>query len=226
VPAAKAAALLERARHGAPLTLAQARAEIGRQLLAWQGDFYRALQDAGFRATSFGPYQAPESAAPWFNCWANTNADQIPKPRAQTASSRCGSQSSLFIAGDLESGRIQLTHEYLRSVDLNAMQFAAYLSRAYAPTGGGFGSRKRMTRSECSQSFVTPAQGAGAPVLLATWCARAYRDFAGIYDVTLTTVTQDRDTQALISRLSMRGVGYDAALALGQRFMESIAWTK
>ncbi|MDR0275223.1 MAG: serine protease [Burkholderiaceae bacterium] len=226
VPAGKAAALLERARHNAPLTLAQARAEIGRQLLAWQGDFYRALQDAGFRAASLGPYQAPESAAPWFNCWANTNADQMPKPRAQTASSRCGSQSSVFIADDLESGRIQLSHDYLRSVDLNAMQFAAYLSRAWAPAGGGgFGSRKRMTRDECRQSFVASGQAA-APVLLATWCARAYRDFAGIYDVTLTTVTQDRSAEALISRLSMRGVGYDAALALGQRFMESIAWTK
>jgi hypothetical protein len=214
--------------HDAPLTLAQTRAEIGRQLLAWQSGFYRALQDQGFRLTKFGPYQAPESAAPWFNCWASTNADQTPKPRAQTANSRCSSQSSLFIADDLESGRVQLSHTYLRSVDLNAFQFSSFLSGAYAPMSiDSMGwSRKRMTRNECHDDFVAPAQAAAAPVLHATWCAHAYRDFPNLYDVALTTVTQDRGKEALVSRLTMQGVSYQVALALTQRFMESITWAK
>ena len=63
-------------------------------------------------------------------------------------------------------------------------------------------------------------------MLRAVWCARAYRDFSGIYDVAITTVTQDRDKEALISRLSMQGVSYDNALALAQRFVGEVAWTK
>lgn len=227
VPAGKAAALLERARVSAALDPAQTRDEIDRQLLAWQDGFYRALGEQGLRATTFGPYQAPESAASWFNCWARTNAEQTPKPRAQMDSSSCNSQSSLFVAEDIESGRTELTHAYVRSGDLNAFQFAAFLSQYYASASMGRSwSRKRLTQPECHEDFVAPADAATAPVLRAVWCARAYRDFAGLYDVALTTVTQDRDHEALVSRLAMQGVSYDNALALGRRFIGAIAWTK
>lgn len=227
VPAAKAAALLERARKDAPLGLAQARDEIDRQLLAWQSGFYRSLDEKGFRETTFGPYRAPESSASWFNCWARTNAEQTPKPRAQMDSSSCQSQSSLFIAEDIESGRAELTHAYVRSGDLNAFQFAAFLSQYYGSAAMSRSwSRKRLTQPECREDFVAPADAATAPVLRVIWCARAYRDFAGLYDVALTTVTQDRDKEALVSRLAMQGISYDNALALGKRFTGAITWAK
>ncbi len=40
--------------------------------------------------------------------------------------------------------------------------------------------------------------------------------FAGVYDVAVTTITQDREKEALISRLSMQGVSYENALTLAQ----------
>ena len=227
VPAGKAAALLARARANAPLDLAHARDEIDRQLLAWQADFYHALGEQGFRSATLGPYQAPESAAPWFNCWARTNADQTPKPRAQLDSTSCSSQSSLFIAEDIETGRAEISHAYVRSVDLNPFQFAAFVSQYYGAAGMiRSWSRKRLTQPECHEDFVEHGDSAAGPVLRTVWCARAYRDFAGIYDVAITTVTQDRDKEALISRLSMQGVSYDNALALAQRFVGEIAWAK
>lgn len=227
VPARKAAALLERARKEAPLDLARAREEIDRQLLEWQGGFYKSLEDSGFRETTFGPYQAPESAAPWFNCWARTNAEQIPKPRAQMDGSSCRSQSSLFVAEDIESGGAEFTQAYLRSTDLNAFQFSAFASQYYGSAAlARSWSRKRLTAPECHEAFVAPADATAAPVLRAVWCARAYRDFAGVYDVALTTVTQDREKEALVSRLALQGVSYDNALALAQRFMGAVTWTK
>ena len=227
VPARKAAALLVRARKDAPLNLAHARDEIDRQLLDWQSGFYQSLEAKGFRATKFGPYQAPESAASWFNCWARTNAEQTPKPRAQMDSSSCNSQSSLFVAEDIESGRTELTHAYVRSTDLNAFQFAAFLSQYYGSAAMTRSwSRKRLTQPECHEDFIAPIDAAMAPVLRAVWCARAYRDFAGLYDVALTTVTQDRDKEALVSRLAMQGISYDNALALAKRFMGAVTWTK
>ena len=227
VPAAKAAALLARAKTEPPLDLSHARDEIDRQLIAWQADFYHALGEQGFRGTALGPYEAPESSAPWFNCWARTNADQTPKPRAQLDSTSCSSQSSLFIAEDIETGRAELSHAYLRSNDLNPFQFAAFVSQYYG--AGGMirsWSRKRLTQPECHEDFVERGDSAAGPVLRTVWCARAYRDFAGIYDVAITTVTQDRDKEALISRLAMHGVSYDNALTLAQRFVGEVAWAK
>jgi len=86
--------------------------------------------------------------------------------------------------------------------------------------------RKRLTQPECHEDFLERADGATYPVVRAVWCARAYRDFAGIYDVAITTVTQDRDREALVSRLSMQGVSYDNALTLAQRFVGEVAWAK
>ncbi len=228
VPASKVSALFERAKTEPPLDLGHVRDEIDRQLVTWQGAFYHALGEQGFKAATLGPYEAPESAAPWFNCWARTNADQTPKPRAQLDSTSCSSQSSLYIAEDIETGRAELSHAYVRSVDLNPFQFAAFVSQYY----GGAGmirswSRKRLTQPECHEDFVQRDDGGKAgPVMRTVWCARAYRDFAGIYDVAITTVTQDRDKEALVSRLAMQGVSYENAVTLAQRFLGELAWAK
>jgi len=54
------------------------------------------------------------------------------------------------------------------------------------------------------------------------WCAQAYREFDSLYDVALTAVTEDDGTQALVSRLALQAVGYDAAIALSKRFLEAV----
>lgn len=227
VPARRASALVERARSNPPIGIDVVREEIDRQLLDWQAGFYGALIAKGWRSTPFGPYQAPESEAPWFNCWAQTNAEKAPKPRAQVDGATCSTPSALFVAEDIQSGSAQFSHAYVRSNELNAFQFATFVSqlpifRSAGMTGAW--QRKRLTRPECEERFV--AASPAAPALHAIWCARAYRDFADLYDVALTLVTQDRDREALVSRLVVQGIAYDNALTLGRRFLEGVAWTK
>jgi serine protease Do len=38
----------------------------------------------------------------------------------------------------------------------------------------------------------------------------------------LTAVTQDRGTEALVSRLSLQAIGYDEAITLTKRFLEAV----
>ena len=220
VPARHAAALLARAEGSAPMTADQARAEIGRQLVAWQQSLYAALAERGFRATTLGPYAAPESRATWFSCWSRTNAGATPKPRALANQTSCSTQASLFVAGDLDTGQVDLSHTYAQSVDLNAFQFASYVTEIYHDDGYG-GRRRRLTPARCHEDFVA-GTGPSRPLLRVVWCARAYRDFKGIYDVSVIAVTQDRDREALVSRLSMRGASYENAQALARRFLDAI----
>ena len=58
------------------------------------------------------------------------------------------------------------------------------------------------------------------------WCARAYREFDGLYDVALVAVTQDDGSEALVSRLNLQAIGYDDAMALGKRFLEAVQVTR
>lgn len=222
VPAKHAAELLARAQAGAPMTPAEARAEIGRQLGTWQATLYDALATRGFRPVAQGPYLAPESAATWFSCWSSTNAADTPRPRAIAEQTSCSTQASVFVAGDLDTGEVDLAHAYLRSVDLNAFQFAAFVSELYRSDRLGNGRRRRLTPTQCQEDFARAGSDKAHPVLRVLWCARAYRDFAGLYDVAVTAVTQDRSRQALLSRLYMRGASWANARALSRRFLDSI----
>ncbi|HEV8027327.1 MAG TPA: serine protease [Stellaceae bacterium] len=226
VPVRFAAALLARARGAEPLEPAAFHAEIGRQLAAWQARLYASFAERGFRAAGFGPYQAAESTAPWFTCWSQTNAGQVPKPRASVDVTNCNSDTQLFIAGDLTTGLIHIGHSFVRALDLNAFQFAAFLTQqAQTPWLGGFG-RKWLTQRRCHEDFVTATPEGEHPALRAVWCARAYREFAGLYDVSVTAVTEDRGSEALVSRLTLQAIDYDDALKITRLFLEDMQWTR
>ena len=212
VPARFAAALIERARKGPALVVDKAREEVGRQLDGWQASFYDALKTQGFRTASYGPYRGLESAAPWMTCWASTNADQLPKPRTAVNTTRCSSATGIFVSDRILTGRVDLSYSYYKAIDLNAFQFAKELSQR-AP-GPGFDARggKRLTEQECRDDFVRGGAGVRPP-LRATWCMRAYREFEGLYNVTLLALTQDRDREALLAQLTMQGVSHANAVA-------------
>ncbi len=226
VPARFAAALLEAARSSATLSPESTRAEIGRQLTVWQSGLYQTLGEQGFHAATFGPYRAPESSAAWFNCWARTNADKLPKPRALVDTTNCNNQMWLFVSGDMYTGNVEFSHSHVRSVDLNAFQFSNFVSQQYQPSWLGGTAHKRLTQQRCHEDFLSTSASAEHPPLRAIWCARAYREFEGLYDVTVVAITQDRDTEALISRLNMQGVAYSNALALAKRFLAAVEWAK
>src|ERR1700761_5689821 len=81
VPARFAAALLDRSRDRKPAP-ADLRNEVSQQLGSWRSALYKSFAERGFSPRSLGPYQAPETTAPWFECWGQTNASASPKPRA------------------------------------------------------------------------------------------------------------------------------------------------
>ena len=229
VPARFAVDLLRHARDANLAPVADFRAEIGRQLAAWQSGLYKSVDAGGFRAIAFGPYQAPESAAPWFTCWAQTNAGAVPKPRAGLNSTTCRSNTTLFVANDLVTGLISLNHSYARAAGLNEFQFASFLSAQVQPRpslGGGFVPRKWQTAPRCHEDFMVASAAQDRPPLRVTWCAQAYREFGGLYDVSVTAVTEDRGSEALVSRLNLQAVAYADAMALSRRFLEAVQWTR
>ncbi len=223
VPARYAAALIERARKGPPLAVDKAKEEVGRQLDSWQASFYETLKREGFRSSNYGPYRGLESSASWMTCWASTNADQMPRPRTAVNNTRCSSQTGIFVSDRILTGRVDISYSYYKAIDLNSFQFAKELSQRSA--GPSYDSRggKRLTEQECRDDFVRAGDGA-RPALRATWCMRAYREFEGLYNVTLLALTQDRDREALLGQLTMQGVSHANAVALGRRFLESIEW--
>ena len=226
VPARFAAALLARAGDGTAPDPKSLKAEIGKQLSTWQAGFYKATSDAGLKSSVAGPYSAPESAASWFTCWARSNADHVPKQRFAVDSTYCYTDSRVFVAEGLSTGLIQLSHAYFRSTDLNEAQFASLMT---LQGHGGMAtqwSRKWLTRQSCRDDFIEAAKPADGPVQRVIWCARAFRDFDDLYEISMTLVTEDQSSEALVTRLELDGVSFENALSLSRRFVEAVRWNR
>ena len=222
VPARFAAALLARGQDAKPAS-SDLRKDVIAQLANWRGALYKSLADEGFRDRVFGSYQAPETRADWFECWASTNASASPKPRASINSTSCKADASVFVASDLNTGTVEVNHSYAKSIDLNQFQFATVLTQLAQPRltmGGSF--RKWYTPQHCQPDFVGVTPAADHPPLRVLWCAQGYREFEGLYDVVLVAVTQDRADDALVSRLNLQAIAYDDALRLGKSFLERL----
>jgi serine protease Do len=222
VPARFAAALLARGRTQ-QATPEDLRKDVVQQLGSWRAALYGSLAEQGYQSETFGPYQAPETRASWFECWSQTNASASPKPRASINTTNCTADASVFVASDLHTGTIEVSQSYVKSVDLNQFQLANVLSGMAQPRlaiGGPF--RKWYTPQHCHDDFVDVAPAASHPPLRATWCMQGYREFENLYDVVLIAVTQDQGHEALVSRLSLQAIGYDDAIKLGQRFLEGL----
>ncbi len=224
VPAKYAAALMSRPRLPEPLTGKLTRAEIARQLAAWQNGLYAALDSKGFKPTPSGPYLVPESAAEWFTCGARTNADAKPAPRARSDSSSCSMQNWLFIAGDLFTGNVRISRNHFKALDLNSFQFANFVSQS-ARLSGDESNAKRFTAPACHEDMVIagePDGKASHPRLRVMWCASAYRDLEGLYNVSMMAVTQDRNDEAVAMTLSMSGTTFENASRFAQRFIAEL----
>jgi hypothetical protein len=228
VPARFAVGLIDHVREGAREGTREGqaspssglRAEISRQIVQWQAIRDKAVANAGVRPVALGPYRVLENAAPWLNCWSSTNAGKVPKPRAAVDETSCSSETRLYIADDLSTGQMWFSHDYVRSVDLNPLQFAAFLSLREQYLWHE--SRKWHTPRHCHESFVAGSPSGERPALRAQWCARGYFGLDGLYDVWLATVTQDSSSEALVSRLYVAGVSYEGGLRHAQRFLSSI----
>lgn len=226
VPARYATALLASAAQHPPPAPPELRAEVGRQIAARQAGLYNALAASGFESASFGPYLAPESKADWFTCWGQTNAEQVPKPRATVETTTCTSDTDLFVANDLSVGRLAIAHSYARSVSLNRFQFSTFLEQQdQLPWFGGW-REKYFTPQRCDQDFTLATAPDKGPPVDAVWCARAYKDFDDLYDVAVMSVTEDRNSEALISRFGLQAVTFETAVALTKRFFEALQWQK
>jgi len=150
----------------------------------------------------------------------------VPTPRASADITTCNSETRLFVADDLVTGNIRMVQAYFHALELNQFQFAAFVSQQSQPPWPGAGDKKWRTPQRCHEDFLATASDGKHPALRTVWCARAYREFAGLYDVSVTAITQDSGREALVSRLNLQGTSYDNAVSLAKHFLEAVQWTK
>jgi hypothetical protein len=221
VPSDHAAALLERAaRQGTPP--ADVRAEVAAQLLAQQERLYAQLLSAPMPTTTMGRYTVPDAKAPFVRCWGfpyDGPARLYDRDRRT-----CFSNSDVFVDDRVYIGALRFTQQRFEARGLGAVRFAALIESAYAagPLAFGiFGNRKELTEFRCHDDFVHRPAG----TLRVALCSRAYKSFAGLYDFHLRAVTVNSSSSALLSTLTIQGVGFETGRRFARQYVEAISWT-
>jgi hypothetical protein len=218
VPVARAIALLERAAGKAAAQPTELLAEVGRQIVAYQSEYLAGMFAREGKTVELGPYRAPTEPATFFRCWGD--ARRQPNLRYQKVTHSCSTDDYVYIAGDQETGLVELTHELIMTTSLNRFRFGALYTSIFGADNTPAGTVEHVTNWQCKTRNV---RNETTP-LRAALCVRRYRKFDGLYDAVLQTAVLGRRDSGLVSTLRLSGVSYENIAVLTKRYLERITW--
>lgn len=217
VPAEFATPLLDLAE--TPLAPSDIRKEVSKQLLAHQSAVLATLP-AAFPAQTTAGYVLPAELTPFVDCTAA--ARKSPVQRALLQSVNCWADVSLLAQPGLQTGDFQYNHQVLVSKQLHPLQFSRQLGRLAAERQPPAGSAELVTPFECLSEHVYLDRFKAAVTL----CARAYRTYEGLYDVTMVVTSLNHPQQGFVSSLNLRGMDYAGAMDFTGRYLRAMKWTQ
>ncbi|KQZ44982.1 trypsin [Duganella sp. Root1480D1] len=188
---------------------------VAQQLLVHQKAMIDQLLAKPLTAKAMGPYSVPVRESEQMRCWGRSND----RDSFSVEVTNCQMESSLFVSGSLQTGQVQIQHQYMKSTGLDEVRFAVLSSNSFKNENFGSHKDKRLTGPMCTEQFV---KNSTLP-MRAVMCVRAYRKFDGLYDFALLTSSTDEGKMNLQSRLDARGVSYENGLRASRAFLESLA---
>jgi serine protease Do len=188
---------------------------VAQQLLVHQKAMIDQLLAKPLTAKAMGPYSVPVRESEQMRCWGRSND----RDSFSVEVTNCQMESSLFVSGSLQTGQVQIQHQFLKSTGLDEMRFSVLSSNSFKNENFGSYKDKRLTGPTCTEQFVRN----GNLPLRAVMCVRAYRKFDGLYDFALLTSSTDEGKMNLQSRLDARGVSYENGLRASRAFLESLS---
>jgi serine protease Do len=218
VPAKHIPALLARAKE--PLDLSQSaqqlRQRVTVQVLVYEADVLEAKPDTGGTQNVRG-YVLPTQISRYVECNAFDERSPHVRMRVETVScsmpSRVLAQPGVYVAG------LIMQHRVLQSTGLHPLQFERQVNQlAASPRRAG--ASATVAPFACRDALVS-LDGFDARI---STCVRQYRLFTGLYDFDVTVVGIDDAQQALVSRLALQGVAFDAGKRIMERYLGALQW--
>lgn len=192
---------------------------IAAQLLEHQRAMVDRLLEEPLAIKSMGPYLVPVRESGQLRCWGRSNV------KAETAytsdSMSCAMESAIYVSATQQTGHVSMTHQYIRSDNLEPLPFAALASRLFGAARLGSATDERLTKPLCTEGFVHTR----TLPLRAVTCVRAYRKFEGLYNFTLLTASTNAAESSLQSRLDVSGVSYENGMRVTRAFLGSFGRT-
>jgi len=194
-------------------------AKISQQLQDNQADIASRLLNTDMRVTQLREYRVAGELADWMSCWGNSlqsSSDALKQVYYQ-----CQSQDDIFLSDALTTGVIRFQHDLVSAEQLHPLRFYRQLEeRNYYPQLRLEGNEETVSRYHCQSGFVNHSE----VNFKSTFCVRAYRQLAGIYDSYLHLTSLVDNHQALQSTLVLAGFSWENLVQLSEAFVKTISW--
>ncbi|MCK4950461.1 MAG: trypsin-like peptidase domain-containing protein [Gammaproteobacteria bacterium] len=191
---------------------------IHEQLIANQKKLMDNILSADWGKTSLGDTEVLSKLSEFVSCWG-TQKDQKKEDKYSAVSIDCQMKEDIFIDRFFNTGKVGYQYKWLQSISLNPVQFYSLIERFYARVFSGNRAEKDDVHPyKCNEAFIS------GPDQRVVFCSRAYKDYAGLYDVVLVSTTVHKNDRALLSYFSMSGIEKDPALRFAERFLGETKW--
>ena len=192
--------------------------QVGQSLRSYQDEYLRDMFAGRPKTVVLGPYRVITEPAAFFRCWADaTHAADLPYESVRHS---CGTDDFVFIAGEHNSGVVNIHHQLIRSRTLNAPRFFALYSQVFALDNTPEGDEEHVTSWRCGARNLQPSRAKVRAVL----CLRRYRKFTGLYDGVLKVALLGQRDVGLVSTLTVTGASFENIDRLSRRYLEHTSW--
>lgn len=204
-----------------PLAKEKYKGTIRLQLLDNQQQLIARLSEDVWQSSMLGEARVPAGIGQFLSCWGDSNSANE-EALFLSVENRCRLDEQIYLHNGLRTGGLEIEFEWLSSEDFGQHRFYSFYGQSIAGAGAGnLASKIDVTNYQCQQKNVINQH---AVTMKTTFCLRAYKEFAGLYDVLFIGATLDHQTQGLISHFTLAGVSKDSALQFTQQFMGAISW--
>lgn len=194
--------------------------QIREALLAEQQAFYGSLLQKEWDQDLLVGVMLPSQLDQSLKCWGHTvDKEDI---LFESMHQHCKSQDAIYLDRNLYTGKFSYVYEWLSTDALNPVQFYSYLETRFTHSSlqNSF-SDEDSTNYACHTDFIDID---GRPWRVSS-CARAYREYTGLYDALFLMASVSENDRAVVIRIGAAGISKENADGLLKRFTGSIKWT-
>lgn len=212
---------LQDAAADAPDFTAAAKQRIGAQLTEAQSKALQRMQDGNWSSVPFGRMAVPGRIDTAFKCWASQrHNEKSPYTHHRTS---CATEDSIYLDEGFTTGSFSYSYDLLRArKGFGSLRFYNIYEQLYANPADSFffmnAQEKDVSNFDCDTRFVV----IDGQRWKASFCARHYKEYAGLHDMLLYMAQLGQSREGLVITLGAQGVTKDGGLLLMRQFMTSL----
>lgn len=221
VPVDKLKALLARLPESTADQAKNLKERIEEQLLANQRSMISSLLALEWPVVKLGEANVIGEISDYIRCWGAPNENR--RIRYKKLSSSCVNDEYIYLSSHFSTGGIQYEFGWLETDELNSVQFYnGYEANIKSASSINWAREEDVGPFKCHEDFI--AEDGQSVITKAVICARAYKQYEGLYDVLYVGATVHEKQKGLISHFTIAGVDKELGLAFTRKFMERVSW--